>query len=178
MKPIAQPTKARRLYKPVILRRTNRQPKLAKRPIPEHTFLKYFRLVRAWLRITCKITLSDFEMLCYLHSFVLFTDKHISEFQEIMSFNKKKRKELLDRGLIVYYRKPQPGNVAIYELSAHSKTMMEKTYKRMLGLEPVEDFVTENQLRNKSRSRFSLRQYTRAARRMQKDLQDYKDVSL
>lgn len=174
MKPVNKPSANPKLFKPVIIRKTNR--KIARRHIPEHTFLKYFRLVRAWIRIVHGWSLMDFEILCYLHSFVIFSDDQIDEAKETMTFNPQKRKELLDRGLIIIYRKKSPGNKALYELSEQSRILMDKVYKRVLGMEPVENFVTEYQLKKKSSSRFSHRQYTRAAKRMRKDLENNKNI--
>jgi hypothetical protein len=60
----------------------------------------------------------------------------------------------------------------MYELSASAKGIMRSVYKKLLGQEPINEFVTDIQLAEKKDSRYIDRQYTRVIKRMKRSIKE------
>jgi hypothetical protein len=151
------------------VRTYNQREFLYKRAEVEHNFLKYIRVVRAWARLKHKINYAEFEMLCFLYSESIFTEAKFMEYRQIFGFNNKMFWRMVHNGQISTFRKHQRGYEALYELSMSSKAIMRSIYKKLLGTEPLNEFVTDIQLYKKKDSTYTERQYSRVIKSMKKD---------
>jgi hypothetical protein len=138
----------------------------------EHNFLKYLRVVRAWARLKHGIGYAEFEMLCFLHSENIFTEANFIEYRQIFSFDKKMLPKMIEKGRITIFRKKQRGYAELYELSSSSKGIIRSIYKKLLGIEPLNEFVTDMQLHKKKDSTYTERQYSRVIKSMKKDFKE------
>ncbi len=135
----------------------------------EHNFLKYIRVVRAWARLKHGINYAEFEMLCFLYSENIFTEAQLMEYRQIFGFGQNMLWKMLENGRISVFRKHQRGYAALYELSASSKAIMRSIYRKLLGEEPLNEFITDIQLYKKKDSTYTERQYSRVIKSMKKD---------
>jgi len=135
----------------------------------EHNFLKYIRVVRAWARLKHGITYGEFEMMCFLYSENIFSEAQFMEYRQIFGFDKQMMWKMLKNGQINIFRKHQRGYAALYELSASSKGIMRSIYRKLLGEEPLNEFITDIQLYKKKDSTYTERQYSRVIKSMKKD---------
>ncbi len=140
-----------------------------KRAEVEHNFLKYIRVVRAWARLKHGITYGEFEMMCFLYSENIFTEDKFMEYRQIFGFDKQMMWKMVNNGQISIFRKYQRGYAALYELSASSKAIMRSIYRKLLGEEPLNEFITDIQLYKKKDSTYTERQYSRVIKSMKKD---------
>lgn len=131
-------------------------------------FLKYIKVVRAWARHKHNIGLEDFEMLCYLYSEHVFDANQFDQYCQIFGFTQNRRQDLMDKGLIVYFRKPEPGKRAIYELSYQAKIIMRQVYEMLQGEKPIPK-LSDIKPKNNKPHHFATRQYDRVIGRLNKD---------
>jgi len=138
----------------------------------EHNFLKYIRVVRAWARLRHKINFAEFEMMCFLYSENIFTEEKFMEYRQIFGFNNNMFWKMVKNGHISIFRKHQRGYAELYELSIGAKAIMRSIYKKLLGTEPLNEFITDIQLYKKKDSTYTERQYSRVIKSMKKDFKE------
>ena len=131
-------------------------------------FLKYIKVVRAWVRHKHGLSLEDFELLCYLYSEHVFDANQFDKYCQIFGFTQNRRKDLMDKGLVVYFRKPEPGKRAIFELSFKAKSIMKQVYEMLQGERPIPKLSDIKPVNNKPHH-FAKRQYDRVIDRLNKD---------
>lgn len=131
-------------------------------------FLKYIKVVRAWVRHKHGLSLEDFELLCYLYSEHVFDANQFDQYCQIFGFTQNRRKDLMDKGLVVYFRKPEPGKRAIFELSFKAKSIMKQVYEMLQGERPIPKLSDIKPVNNKPHH-FAKRQYDRVIDRLNKD---------
>lgn len=144
------------------------KPIVVRREAVDKDFLKYIKVVRAWARHKHGITLDDFEMLCYLYSEHVFDANQFDQYCQIFGFTKNRRQDLMEKGLIIHFRKPEPGKRAIYELSHQAKAIMRQVYEMLQGQKPIPKLSDIKPKSNKPHH-FATRQYDRVISRLNKD---------
>jgi hypothetical protein len=144
------------------------KPIVVRREAVDKDFLKYIKVVRAWARHKHGLSLEDFEMLCYLYSEHVFDANQFDQYCQIFGFTKNRRQDLMQKGLIVHFRKPEPGKRAIYELSYQAKTIMRQVYEMLQGQKPIPKLSDIKPINNKPHH-FAKRQYDRVIGRLNKD---------
>lgn len=144
------------------------KPIVIRREAVDKDFLKYIKVVRAWARHKHGLSLDDFEMLCYLYSEHVFDANQFDQYCQIFGFTQNRRKDLMDKGLVVHFRKPEPGKRAIYELSYQAKTIMRQVYEMLQGEKPVPK-LSDIKPKNNKPHHFAKRQYDRVIGRLNKD---------
>jgi hypothetical protein len=140
--------------------RPKKYPPVTRMPI-EHDFLKYIGLVRKYVLRHYKLSAPYFDMLCFLHSEGIFNVKSIEKYNQILGFAPKKRKDMIDMGLISVFRKGTVRTVPMYELSHTGRAIMRDVYARLLGEKPITEI--------KRPTRYSERQFNRVAKRANED---------
>jgi hypothetical protein len=143
------------------------KPIVVRREAVDKDFLKYIKVVRAWARYKHGLSLEDFELLCYLYSEHVFDGDQFDKYCQIFGFTKDRRKDLMDKKLIVHFRKPEPGKRAIYELSFQAKTIMRQVYEMLQGERPIPKLSDIKPVNNKPHH-FAKRQYDRVIDRLNK----------
>lgn len=141
------------------------KPIVVRREAVDKDFLKYIKVVRAWARHKHGITLDDFEMLCYLYSEHVFDANQFDQYCQIFGFTKNRRQDLMQKGLIIHFRKPEPGKRAIYELSYQAKAIMRQVYEMLQGERPIPK-LSDIKPKNNKPHHFATRQYDRVIGRL------------
>ena len=103
-------------------------------PILDH--MKYWRIVRQWAKVKYKLSQEDLDILFFLYSEKYFDKTKFAEFEQVLPWDKKRFKSLLDRGWIHVWRKSGGGKKALYELTINARTCITSLYKKLNG----EDF--------------------------------------
>lgn len=98
-------------------------------------YLKYWRVVRYYVKSKYGLTTAELEMLLFLYSEGYFDRAKFDEFNQIMSWDIKRFEKLVSNGWIVYFRQPRRNIKAIYELSFKTKRMIDSVYKKLNGEE-------------------------------------------
>ena len=105
------------------------------RKTPSNDYLKYWRVVRYWVKAKYGLTTPDLEMLLFLYSEQIFTKDKFSDFKEIMSWDKNRFERLRQEGWIIVWKKREGKNKALYEVSHKGKKVVGIVYKKLNGEE-------------------------------------------
>jgi hypothetical protein len=97
-------------------------------------YLKYWRVVRYFIKAKYKISEPDLEMLLFLKSERYFTSRNFKEYLELFPWDRKRFNRLLEEEWIVEFPKKKR-NRQMYELSFKAKRMLNSVYKKLNGEE-------------------------------------------
>jgi len=134
---------------------------------PTFDYLKYFRIVRYWVKRTHNLSLPDLEMLLFLYSERLFKRSDFNDYEEIFSWDVKRFERLRQDGWISIWRKAKGSQPALYEVSYKGKRLIVSIYKKLAGEETISEVAQRNPIFKKN-SPYTDKVYRRAIKRMNK----------
>jgi len=111
---------------------------------PKQDWLKYWRVVRYWVKAAYGLNYPDLEMLLFLYSENLFSRDDFEKYEMIMSWDVVRFQRLVKDDWIKKWRPHTNKECALYTLSYKGKKLMESVYKKLSG----DEIITENRLRN------------------------------
>jgi hypothetical protein len=100
---------------------------------PTRDYLKYWRVVRYFIKAKYKIGTSDLDLLLFLYSEVYFSKDKFNEFDELLSWEVNRFDRLLRDGWIIVFRKNYGKKKALYEISFKGKRMINSLYDKLNG---------------------------------------------
>lgn len=98
-------------------------------------YLKYWRVIRQFIKIKYGITQSDLDMLLFLYSEKYFDRGKFEEFDNLLGWDKQRFEKLRQNEWIVVFRKRMGNRKAIYQLSIKSTRMIQSIYRKLSGEE-------------------------------------------
>ena len=98
-------------------------------------YLKYWRVVRYYVKKKYNITQAELEMLLFLRSEKYFSKDNFDEFDELLSWSKNRFEKLRKEGWIDSFRKKDGKRRAMYQLSYKAQRMITSVYKKLEGEE-------------------------------------------
>tara|TARA_R100000734_G_C3317018_1_gene109817 strand:- start:364 stop:798 length:435 start_codon:yes stop_codon:yes gene_type:complete len=98
-------------------------------------YLKYWRVIRYFIKAKYGLTQADLDMLLFLKSERYFDKAKFDEFDNLMSWDKDRFKLLLRDGWIQVFRKRNGPTKTIYNLSYKAKRVINSIYKKLNGEE-------------------------------------------
>ena len=98
-------------------------------------YLKYWRVIRYYVKAKYNISTGELDMLLFLYSEDYFSKDKFNEFDELLSWNVNRFDKLLRDGWIEVFRKREGKTKGLYELSYKSKRMINSIYKKLNGEE-------------------------------------------
>jgi len=134
----------------------------------QNDYLKYWKVVRQWARSTYKLSTSEIEMLLFLYSEDLFTRKNFEEYNQIMSWDKRRFDNLLRNGWIIKWRERKGRESILYGLAYKSKRLCASIYKKL----NKEEAISEDRRKNpmfKSSAKYSDKVYRRVIKKMNQE---------
>jgi len=111
---------------------------------PKNDYLKYWKVVKQWAKVKYDVGTADIEMMLFLYSEGLFTQKQFEEYNEIMSWDKNRFHNLLKDKWIIVWRKRKGREGTLYELGFRGKRLCASIYKKL----NMEETVSEDRRRN------------------------------
>tara|TARA_R100000935_G_scaffold4543_1_gene10815 strand:- start:3965 stop:4435 length:471 start_codon:yes stop_codon:yes gene_type:complete len=115
--------------------------KNAGRTPPDNDFLKYWRVIRHWVKAKYGLNTSDLEMLLFLYSEQIFNKTKFKEYEQLMSWDQVRFSSLLKNKWIHVWRKKQGSETTLYELTYKGKKAINTIYKKLNGEELSEIYV-------------------------------------
>ena len=109
---------------------------------PSHDYLKYWRVIRYWVKAKYKIGTPDIDMLLFLYSEDIFNKTKFNEFEELMSWDVNRFDQLLKNQWIHVWRKKRGKETTLYELTYKAKRLVNLIYRKLNGEEIGEDHRT------------------------------------
>jgi len=116
-----------------------------KQSVPPVDYLKYWRVVRYFVKAKYNIGTSDLDIMLFLYSEVYFSKDKFKEFDELISWERNRFDRLLRDGWIILFRKRSGKVKGLYEMSFKGKRMVNLVYKKLNG-EEIPEHKTNNPL--------------------------------
>jgi hypothetical protein len=116
-------------------------------------YLKYWRVIRQFVKIKYGLTQSDLDILFFLYSEKYFNRDKFAEFDNLLGWDKNRFNRLINSGWIEVFRSPMTpgGRKAMYKLSSKSIGMIKSVYNKLSGEEiPVSQAQNKMFARNVS----------------------------
>jgi hypothetical protein len=112
----------------------------------DYNFLKYYRVVRYYIKKKYDITLMELDMILYLYDMPFFRKEDFNYYGNTMSWDKKRFYEMIKKGLIKEWRpgKEQYAKAKMFELSHKAKSICSLTYKKLLQEESISEKAVSN----------------------------------
>ena len=101
----------------------------------ENNYLKYWRVIRYFMKAKYGLTQGDLDMILFLKSEGYFDKDKFVEFDELLSWDEHRFDRLLRDGWIQVFRKRTSKAKAIYVLSYKAKRVCTSIYKKLSGEE-------------------------------------------
>jgi len=98
-------------------------------------YLKYWRVVRQFIKVKHKLSQADLDILLFLKSEQYFSKKKFEDFDELISWNVHRFDNLLRDDWIVVFRKNHGKYKTLYSLSQKAKRVTTSIYKYLNGKE-------------------------------------------
>jgi len=98
-------------------------------------YLKYWRVVRQFIKAKHKLSQSDLDILLFLKSEEYFSKDKFKEFDDLISWEKHRFERLRQEGWIEVFRKRMGNRKALYQLSQKAKRVTTSIYKYLNGKE-------------------------------------------
>ena len=111
----------------------------------QHNFLKYWRVVKYYIKEKYQISEPEIEMLLFLYDENVFSKKDFNWFSATMSWDKKRFSKMVDDGYIKIWRnRKETQKSSLYELTIKSKRICNHLYKKLMQ----EEIISEDPYRN------------------------------
>ena len=98
-------------------------------------YLKYWRVIRQFIKSKYGLTQSDLDMLLFLYTEEYFSKDKFQEFNELLSWGVARFDRLRRDNWIEMFRKNSGKHKALYTLSYKTKRMIDSLYKKLNGEE-------------------------------------------
>jgi len=112
----------------------------------ESNYLKYWRVVRYYIRRKYDISAMELDMLLYLYDLPYFRKDDFNYYGKTMSWDKKRFYEMVKKSLIKEWRPggERYGRAKMWELSHKGKKICSLTYKKLNREEPISEEPRSN----------------------------------
>tara|TARA_R100001440_G_scaffold39562_2_gene59066 strand:- start:18203 stop:18628 length:426 start_codon:yes stop_codon:yes gene_type:complete len=98
-------------------------------------YLKYWRVIRQFIKSKYGLTQADLDMLLFLYTEDYFSKDKFQEFNELLSWDVTRFDRLRRDKWIEVFRKNMGKRKALYTLSYKTKRMIDSLYKKLNGEE-------------------------------------------
>jgi len=112
-------------------------------------YLKYWRVIRYYVKAKYKISQAELEVLLFLYSEKYFSKDKFEEFDRLISWDENRFDKLLRDGWISVFRNRMGKRKALYELSYKGIRMVSEIYKKLNG-EEIPVSLSQNPLFHKN----------------------------
>lgn len=134
------------MIKKVYLKKRDKNKNIHTTRVKQYNFLKYWRPVKYYIKRKYDISQSELEMMLYLYDTNVFTKEEWNEFASIISWNKNRFKNMMDRGFIKKWRDGQRRVAHLYELTHKAKMICNQTYKKLMQDEHISEDPYQNEM--------------------------------
>ena len=98
-------------------------------------YLKYWRVIRYFIKAKYGLSQADLDMLLFLYSEDYFSKDKFGEFDELLSWDVNRFDKLLRDGWIEVFRKRSGVHKTLYQLSYKSQRLLKSIYDKLEGTE-------------------------------------------
>lgn len=98
-------------------------------------YLKYWRVIRQFMKVKYGLSQSDLDVLLFLYSESYFDRDRFDEFNSLLAWDTKRFSNLLKDGWIEIFRKHRGKYKSIYVISSRGKAVVRSIYRKLNGEE-------------------------------------------
>ena len=138
----------------------------------KNNYLKYWRVIRYWVKAKYGLSTPDLEMLLFLYSEERFNKSKFKEFEELMSWDVNRFDRLLRDDWIHVWRKRKGNQATLYEVSYKCRRIIDTIYKKLNG----EEISERNPLFNANVS-YNDKVYRNLIKEMNKSIKQQRHLS-
>ena len=102
---------------------------------PDKDYLKYWRVVRYFIKAKYGLSQADLDILLFLYSEKYFSKDKFDDFDELISWDENRFDNLLKNEWLDVFRKKEGNRRTVYELSYKAKRVVNLIYKKLNGEE-------------------------------------------
>jgi hypothetical protein len=119
-------------------------------------YLKYWKVIRQYVKIKYNLNQADLDMLLFLYSEAYFNKDKFDEFTRLVGWDSKRFKRMLRDGWLESFRKsdPKTHRRALYKLSFKAKHLVTLIYKYLSGEQLIAESYVNNPLLLKKSKRY------------------------
>lgn len=111
----------------------------------KYNYLKYWRVIRYYIKNRYKLSDSELDMLLFLYDEDVFDKEKFNDYATLMSWDKRRFSSMVNKGYIKKWRDRKEYNrTNLYELTFTSKRIISHLYKKLMQ----EEIISENPYRN------------------------------
>lgn len=108
-------------------------------------YLKYYRVIRQFIKIKYEITQADLDMLLFLYSEKYFGRDKFDEYTKLLGWDVVRFFRLQQEGWIVKFRNQVGKRKALYKLTIKSERMIQSIYRKLSG-EEIPTSLSQNKM--------------------------------
>ncbi len=108
-------------------------------------YLKYYRVIRQFIKIKYEITQADLDMLLFLYSEKYFGRDKFDEYDKLLGWDVCRFFRLQQEGWIVMFRNKVAKRKALYKLTMKSERMIQSMYRKLSG-EEIPTSLSQNKM--------------------------------
>ena len=137
---------------------------------PKHDFLKYWRVVRYYVKAKYNIGTADIELLLFLYSEKYFSRADFHEYEQIMPWRRLRFNRLRTEGWIEIFREKniKTGEGTIYRLSQRGREAIKNIYRFLMGYIQLSSKAPNTRLAEK-RARYTDKTYLNMIKKMNRE---------
>ena len=102
-------------------------------------YMKYWRVVKYFVKDKYGITTADLEMLLFLYDEPYFTKAKFTEFNKVFSWDRQRFKRLVTNGWVETIRTESKSRLSVYDLTYKAKRAINLIYEILEGREIGQD---------------------------------------
>jgi len=102
---------------------------------PTHDYLKYWKVVRYYIKRKYGLSQADLDIILFLYSEDYFSKDKFNDFDKLLTWDKNRFDSLRKDGWITVFRKNVGNKKGLYELSYKAKRVANSVYKKLNGEE-------------------------------------------
>lgn len=96
-------------------------------------YMKYWRVVKYFVKDKYGITQADLEMLLFLYDEPYFTKAKFTEFNKVFSWDRERFKRLVTNGWVETIRTESKSRLSVYDLTYKAKRVISYVYEMLEG---------------------------------------------
>lgn len=108
-------------------------------------YLKYWRVIRQFIKVKYNLTQSDLDMLLFLYTEKYFGRDRFQEFETLLDWDANRFQRLVKEGWIERFRNRVGKRKALYKLPIKTTRMIQLIYRKLNG-EEIPVSVSQNRM--------------------------------
>jgi hypothetical protein len=101
--------------------------------LPANDYLKYWRVIRYYMKAKHNISTPDLELILFLFSEDYFTTRKFKEYAELVRWERERFSRMIREGWIESFRKRDGNKAGLYKLSDKSRRIVLDIYRKLNG---------------------------------------------